>query len=189
MKRVLKNSEEIKLKFKEKGYNEKGYNEGYEKGYKIGLKEGKDNGFNQVVEQSYAGFLAIDDLIEKIKTEQQENYKNQEKDLMVIAFEISKKLINQQIHCDENLIPKMLEEIILDNKEEVKIYLSEYHTIVDYHMGKDVSEKIKKITKNAKVVPVKDDNKILIETKDSVIDMSFPVQFAELEKAIEQGLE
>ena len=50
-----------------------------------------------------------------------------------------------------------------------------------------MSEKLKKLAKKSKVIILKDDDKIVVETNDSVIDMSLPVQLDQLEKAIEQS--
>jgi len=179
MKSAVKSSKEIRLISKEKGYNE-GFSQGHESGHSQGLKEGAEAAKAQAQE----GLNEIEDLVRCLKQERQTALENRKNDMLSVAFEIAKKIMKQQAKCDENLIPGMLEDIMLDNGEDLKIYLSEYQKTLDIHIDKEISEKIRKISKNAKVIILKEDDKIMIETKNGVVDMSLPVQLDQLGKAI-----
>ena len=77
--------------------------------------------------------------------------------------------------------------MIHGDEEDLKIYLSENQKTLDLHINKEMAEKLKKLSKKSKVIILKDDDKIMVETNDSVIDMSLPVQMDQLVKAIEQS--
>lgn len=179
MKSAVKSSKEIRLISKKKGYNE-GFSQGHESGLSQGLKEGAESAKAQAQE----GLNEIQDLVQSLRQERQTALENRKNDLLSVAFEIAKKIMKQQAKCDENLIPEMLEDIILDNKEDLKIYLSEYQKTLDIHIDKEISEKIRKMSKNAKVIILKEDDKMMVETKNGVVDLSLPVQLDQLGKAI-----
>lgn len=157
----------------------KGYDQGYDQGLVDGAKASQ-----QAAEQ---GLCEIQQLVELMKTEKMEAIERQEKDLILIAFEIAKKVMKQQVQIDENAIPKMLEEILHENEGSVKIYLSEYNKSLDFHIDKAISKKLRSISKNAKVVMVKEVDKIMVETEDGIVDMSLPVQLEQLETAIDDA--
>ncbi|MBK5244785.1 MAG: hypothetical protein JJE18_07135 [Eubacteriaceae bacterium] len=183
MKSAVKSGKEIRLISKEKGYNE-GFSQGHESGLSQGHESGLSQGLKEGAEAAQEGLNEIQELIECLKQERQTALENRKDDMLSVAFEIAKKIMKQQAKCDENLLPGMLEDIILDNDEDLKIYLSEYQKTLDIHIDKEISEKIRKISKNAKVIILKEDDKIMIETKNGVVDMSLPVQLDQLGKAI-----
>jgi len=136
--------------------------------------------------QAEEGLKEIQDLLEFLRDERQTALENRKNDMVAVAFEIATKIMKQQVIINENAISEMLEGIILENEEGLKIYLSEYQKTLDIHINKEISEKIQNLSKNAKVIILKEDDKIMIETKNGVVDMSLPVQINQLGKAIEE---
>lgn len=181
MKSALKSSQEIRLISKEKGYNE-----GFAKGHELGLDQGLKDGAVTAATQAEEGLKEIQDLLEFLRDERQTALENRKNDMVAVAFEIATKIMKQQVIINENAISEMLEGIILENEEGLKIYLSEYQKTLDIHINKEISEKIQNLSKNAKVIILKEDDKIMIETKNGVVDMSLPVQINQLGKAIEE---
>lgn len=198
MKEAIRASQEIKEKSQETGYQE-GFSQGYATGHQEGLRDGGQEGFQAGLREGLSEGVAqaaaeienklqeIDDLLEVIHSERQRALDNQEQELLDIAFEIAKKIMKHQVHEDRDLFLKFFDEVIHGDEEDLKIYLSENQKTLDLHINKEMTEKLKKLAKKSKVIILKDEDKILVETNDSVIDMSLPVQLDQLEKAIEQS--
>jgi len=198
MKEAIRASQEIKEKSQETGYQE-GFSQGYATGHQEGLRDGGQEGFQAGLREGLSEGVAqaaaeienklqeIDDLLEVIHSERQRALDNQEQELLDIAFEIAKKIMKHQVHEDRDLFLKFFDEVIHGDEEDLKIYLSENQKTLDLHINKEMTEKLKKLAKKSKVIILKDEDKILVETNDSVIDMSLPVQLDQLEKAIKQS--
>ncbi|WP_026394857.1 FliH/SctL family protein [Acetobacterium malicum] len=198
MKEAIRASQEIKEKSQETGYQE-GFSQGYatgheeglqdgtQEGFQAGLKEGLNEGLAQAAAEIENKLREIDEILEQINLERQRALDNQEQELLDIAFEIAKKIMKHQVQEDRDLFLKFFDEVIHGDEENLKIYLSENQKTLDLHINKEMSEKLKKLAKKSKVIILKDEDKIMVETNDSVIDMSLPVQLDQLEKAIEQS--
>jgi len=198
MKEAIKASQEIKEKSQETGYQE-GFSQGYVTGHEEGLKDGTREGFQaglreglnegtlQAAGEIESKLQEIDMLLEVIHTERQQALDNQQKELLSIAFEIAKKIMKHQVAEDPDLFLRFFDEVIHGDEEDLKIYLSENQKTLDLHINKTMTEKLKKLSKKSKVIILKDDDKIMVESNDSVIDMSLPVQLEQLEKAVEQS--
>ena len=198
MKEAIRASQEIKEKSQETGYQE-GFSQGYATGHEEGLRDGSQEGFQAGLKEGLTEGMAqaaaeienklqeIDELLEQITTERQRALENQQQDMLDIAFEIARKIMKHQVQEDRDLFLKFFDEVIHGDEEDLKIYLSENQKTLDLHINKEMSEKLKKLAKKSKVIILKDDDKIVVETNDSVIDMSLPVQLDQLEKAIEQS--
>ena len=198
MKEAIRASQEIKEKSQETGYQE-GFSQGYATGHEEGLRDGNREGFQAGLKEGLNAGLAqaaveienklqeINELLEVINTEHQRALDNQQQELLEIAFEIAKKIMKHQVQEDRDLFLKFFDEVIHGDEEDLKIYLSENQKTLDLHINKEMSEKLKKLAKKSKVIILKDEDKIMVETNDSVIDMSLPVQLDQLEKAIEQS--
>jgi len=198
MKEAIRASQEIKEKSQETGYQE-GFSQGYatgheeglqdgtQEGFQAGLKEGLNEGLAQAAAEIENKLQEIDEILEQINLERQRALDNQEQELLDIAFEIAKKIMKHQVQEDRDLFLKFFDEVIHGDEEDLKIYLSENQKTLDLHINKEMSEKLKKLAKKSKVIILKDEDKIMVETNDSVIDMSLPVQLDQLEKAIEQS--
>jgi flagellar assembly protein FliH len=198
MKEAIRASQEIKEKSQETGYQEgfaQGYATGHEEGlrdgtregFQAGLKEGLNDGTAQAAAEIEKKLQEINELLEVIRIEKQRALDNQEQELLDIAFEIAKKIMKHQVQDDRDLFLKFFDEVIHGDEEDLKIYLSENQKTLNLHINKEMSEKLKKLAKKSKVIILKDVDKIMVETNDSVIDMSLPVQLEQLEKAIEQS--
>ena len=198
MKEAIRASQEIKEKSQESGYQE-GFSQGYatgheegrkdgaQEGFQAGLKEGLNDGLAQAAADIDNKFQEINELLEEILTERQRALDNQKKELLNIAFEIAKKIMKYQVQEDNDLFLRFFDEVIHGDEEDLKIYLSENQKTLELHINKEMAEKLKKLSKKSKVIILKDEDKIMVETNDSVIDMSLPVQLGQLEKAIEQS--
>jgi flagellar assembly protein FliH len=198
MKEAIRASQEIKEKSQESGYqegfsqgyatgHEEGFRDGSQEGFQAGLKEGLHEGMTQAATEIDNKLQEINELLEVISIERQQALANQEQELLDIAFEIAKKIMKHQVQEDRDLFLKFFDEVIHGDEEDLKIYLSENQKTLDLHINKEMSEKLKKLAKKSKVIILKDEDKIMVETNDSVIDMSLPVQLEQLEKAIEQS--
>lgn len=198
MKEAIRASQEIKEKSQETGYqegfsqgyatgHEEGFRDGSQEGFQTGLKEGLHEGMTQAATEIDNKLQEINQLLEVISNERQQALANQEQELLDIAFEIAKKIMKHQVQEDRDLFLKFFDEVIHGDEEDLKIYLSENQKTLDLHINKEMSEKLKKLAKKSKVIILKDEDKIMVETNDSVIDMSLPVQLEQLEKAIEQS--
>ena len=168
---ALKSSREIMNVAEKKGYDE---------GYLRGLVDGASASESAAEE----GIEELGRLIECFKSEQKVSLERDEQDIINIAFELAKKIMKQHVHTDENAVLKMLEEIILENEGNLKIYLSEYQKSLDIHIDKTISKKIKSFAKDAKVVLIKEEDLIMSETEGGIVDMSVPVQLEQLKKAV-----
>ncbi|MEO1814722.1 MAG: FliH/SctL family protein [Acetobacterium sp.] len=198
MKEAIKASQEIKEKSQETGYQE-GFSQGYatghqeglrdgaQEGFQVGLKDGLNDGMNQAAAEIENKLQEINELLTEIKSERQRALDSQQQEMLDISFEIAKKIMKHQVQEDRDLFLKFFDEVIHGDEEDLKIYLSENQKTLDLHINKEMSEKLKKLAKKSKVIILKDEDKIMVETNDSVIDMSLPVQLDQLEKAIEQS--
>lgn len=156
---------------------------GYEEGYLRGLVDGA-NASETAAEE---GLIELRRLIDLFKTEQKTALERNEKDLIEIAFELARKIMKQHVHTDENAVQKMLEELILENEGSLKIYFSEYQKTLDIHIDKSISKKLRNLTKDAKLVLIKEEDLIMSENEGGIVDMSVPVQLEQLKKAVDHA--
>lgn len=154
---------------------------GYEEGYLRGLVDGA-NASETAAEE---GLIELRRLIDLFRTEQKTALERNEKDLMEIAFELAKKIMKQHVQTDENAVQKMLEEIIMENESSLKFYFSEYQKTLDVHIDKAIAKKLKNLTKEAKLVLIKEEDLIMSENEGGIVDMSVPVQLEQLKKAVD----
>lgn len=198
MKQAINESREIKEKSQVDGYKEgysQGYTSGHEEGVRDGSQEGFETGFNDGLNEGIAKaaeavelkLQEISELFAVVEQERQRALDNQKQEMLDISFEIAKKIMKHQVAEDQDLFLKFFDEVIHGDEEDLKIYLSENQKTLDLHINREMSEKLKKLAKKSKVIILKDEDKIMVETNDSVIDMSLPVQLDQLEKAIEQS--
>lgn len=171
---AMKSSREIMNAAEKKGYDE---------GYLRGLVDGA-NASETAAEE---GLLELRRLIDLFKTDQKSALERNEKDLMEIAFELAKKIMKQHIHADENAVQKMLEEIVSENEGSLKIYFSEYQKTLGIHIDKAIAKKMRNLTKDAKLVIIKEGDLIMSENEGGIVDMSVPVQLEQLKKAVDRA--
>ncbi|HVI41904.1 MAG TPA: hypothetical protein VM577_14735 [Anaerovoracaceae bacterium] len=171
---ALKSSREIMNTAEKKGYDE---------GYLRGLVDGANASENAAEE----GLLELRRLIDLFKTEQKIALERDEKDLMEIAFELAGKIMKQHVQADENAVQKMLEEIVLENEGRLKIYFSEYQKTLGIHIDKAIAKKMRNLTKEAKLIMIKEEDLIMSENEGGIVDMSVPVQLEQLKKAVDHA--
>ena len=154
---------------------------GYEEGYLRGLVDGA-NASETAAEE---GLIELRRLIDLFRTEEKAALERDEKDLMEIAFELAKKIMKQHVQTDENAVQKMLEETIMENETSLKIYFSEYQKTLGIHIDKAIAKKLRNLTKEAKLILIKEEDLIMSENEGGIVDMSVPVQLEQLKKAVD----
>lgn len=182
MKSTLRTSREISEKSQEEGFD-KGYSEGYQVGYETGFDEGVAKGRKAADQQVEAGLKEIKELVQAIQEDHEQAISQRQDQIIAIAMEIAKKIMRYEIKKDEENFIKIFHEVIHEDDEDVQIYLSEYQKSLDLHLQKSMIDKIKSLSKKMKVVLVKEDDKLVVETDQAVIDMAVPVQIEQIKKA------
>ncbi len=157
---------------------------GYEEGYLRGLVDGASA--SEIAAED--SLLELRSLIKCFDKEQQERLKNEESNLINIAFELSKKIMKQNVEMNEEAIIKMLSEIIQENEEPMKIYLSEYQKTLNIRIDKAMAKKIKNKFNGSKFVLLKEEDLIMGESDSGIVDMSIPAQLEQLKKAISHAI-
>lgn len=154
------------------------------KGYDDGYLRGLVDGANQAYKAAEEGIDEIGNLLKLIQEEKYQIIKKEEKNLLEISFEIAKKIMRHSVQMDETILEKMIEEVILENDGKIKITVSEYQKTLDLRVDKSLAKKIKNFSKDSKIIFVKEEDMIVIETASGVVDISVPVQLEQLEKAV-----
>lgn len=158
---------------------------GYNEGYLRGLAEG-----GKAIEETAEDHLyEVKRLVELMQEERDEAIRNQEKDLIMIALEASKKIMRQHVDGKDDAIVKMIEEIIAENEDVLKVFLSEYHKSIDLHVDKSIAKKMKNYGKGLKTMIVSDEDTIMLETESGILDASIPTQLGMLKDAVENEIE
>ncbi|WKY48587.1 hypothetical protein Q5O24_04525 [Eubacteriaceae bacterium ES3] len=186
MKNTLKASQEIKEKSQEEGFN-KGYEEGYDLGFEVGSQKGIEEGLLQADQRIEDALLEVRELANLLQEERNSLSMQLEEDFLKVALEIAKKIMRYEIRQDETAFAKIFHEVIHEDDTGVKVYLSEYQKSVDLHINKAVIDRIKALSQKSKVVILKEEDRIVVETDDSVIDVSVPVQLQQIQNAIEEN--
>ncbi|MDD2484857.1 MAG: hypothetical protein PHQ50_07545 [Eubacteriales bacterium] len=154
------------------------------KGFADGLARGMVEGEKLAAQKAEEGLSQIHAMLEIINAERAGAIMREEKDLISLAFEIAQKILRKQAEIDEDIIVGILEEVIAENQEELKIFLSGYNKTLDFHLDKNIAKRIKALSKNTKVVIVQGDDVILAETPSGMTDLSVSVQLKQLEEAL-----
>ena len=80
----------------------------------------------------------------------------------------------------------MIHDIISEHEGVLKVYLSEYNQALDIHIDRTIIDKIKKETKNLKVVTVSHEDMIMVDTENGVIDLSISEQLKKIRDACDE---
>jgi flagellar assembly protein FliH len=168
---AYKKCQQIMLDAEKKGFAD-GYSRGMAEGQKAATLKAND------------GLTEIQDLIKAINNERINAIFREEQDLLTIAFEIAQKIMKKQAELDEDAILGILEEIISENPEELKICLSNYNKSLNVHIDKNIAKRIKAASRNTKVVFVQGEDIILAETQSGTTDLSIKVQLEQLQEAL-----
>lgn len=157
--------------------------EGYEKGFQKGIVDGKFDSAAKAKE----GLDEIAYFIEMLNMERMQTCHEEEESLSRLAFEIARKIMRQQIKVEKEAVPRMIEDVVKENEDAVKIVLSEYNETLFTRIDRRTREKIKELLPNIKVLVVPNDGMteiIQIETKDGMVDAAVEGQLERLEEAI-----
>ncbi|MDD4565425.1 MAG: FliH/SctL family protein [Eubacteriales bacterium] len=155
---------------------------GYDEGYLRGLVDGA-SASEIAAEES---LMELGRMVDCFRLEQKEIIKREEKQLLNVALELSKKIMKHHVRMDEGAILKMLKEIIQENEVSMKIYLSEYQKSLDIRIDKVMAKKIRGALKDTKLVLLKEEDLIMGENESGIVDMSVPAQLEQLKKVISQ---
>ena len=158
--------------------------EAEKKGFTDGYARGVAEGEKAAALKAQAGLSEIAAIIETMNAERAGAIVREEQDLLLIAFEIAQKIMKKQAEIDEDAILGMLEEVISENQEELKIILSAYNKSLNVHVDKNIAKRVKAVSKNAKVVIVQGDDVILAETQQGTTDLSVKVQLEQLQEVL-----
>jgi flagellar assembly protein FliH len=158
--------------------------EGFEAGYARGAEEGR-----RAAEATAAAYIEeLEALAECIRKERIEALYREEKDLILIAVETAEKIMRRQCRTDVNAVSGMLNEIIRENEDTVRLYLSEFQNTLELHLDKNITKKIKRFAGGLKTVLVKEDDSIMLETETGVMDASIPAQLEIVKELLTEDL-
>jgi flagellar assembly protein FliH len=171
IKNAINDSQEIISQSEKKGYDE-----GYLRGVADGVAASE-----KAAEES---LLEFKQMVDCFQIEQKEIKKREEKQLIDIALELSKKIMKQHVQMDESAILKMMEEIIRESEGALRIYLSEYQKSLNIRIEKDMAKRIRSMLGDTKLVLLKEEDLIMAENEGGIVDMSVPTQLEQLKKAV-----
>ncbi len=154
------------------------------KGFADGFTRGVVEGEKAAALKAAGGFAEIEGMIEVLNSERAAAIVREEKDLVALAFEIAQKILRKQAEIDEDIMIGILEEVIAENQEGLKLFLSGYNRTIDLHLDKNIAKRIKAISKNTKVIIVQGDDVILAETPQGTTYLSVKVQLEQLREAL-----
>ena len=157
---------------------------GYNYGYSQGLLAGKEEALKAVS----LGLEEIEKFTLMMNNHLEQMVRSQQHDLVNLSFAIAEKIMRQQMSMSEDAIGEMLEDILKEEQSLVRLYVSEYDKTLDLNMSKAVSKKLKENWKDAKVVVLKEDDKLMIETEEGTIDISINNQIKTLKEAVNATL-
>jgi flagellar assembly protein FliH len=146
--------------------------EGFEAGYARGAEEGR-----RAVETEAAAYInEMESLAECIRRERLEAVYREERDLILIAVETAEKIMRNRCRDDMNAVSNMIGEVIKENEDTVRLYLSEFQNTLELHLDKNIPKKIKRFASGLKTILVKEEDSIMLETETGVVDASIPAQ-------------
>jgi flagellar assembly protein FliH len=157
---------------------------GFEAGYARGAEEGR----RAVLAATEEYMNEMESLAECIRRERLEAIYREEKDLILIAVEAAEKIMRQQCRVDMNAVSKMLAEVIRENEDVVRLYLSEFQHTLEIHLDRNITKKLKRFAGGLKTVLVKEEDNIMLETDTGVLDASIPSQLAILKETLTEEL-
>lgn len=157
-------------------------------GYNIGYNKGLTDGEAKMEEQAKESMNEVAYLIEALNMERMQTCKEEEKEILRLAFEVAKKIMRQQIKVEPDAVPLMVEDIVKEHETAVKVTLTDYNLTLDAKIDRKVRDRIKQLIPNVKliVVPCDGEEEIFqIETEEGLIDAAVSGQLERLEEATE----
>jgi flagellar biosynthesis/type III secretory pathway protein FliH len=157
---------------------------GFEAGYARGAEEGRRAAL--ATTEEFMDELAS--LAECLRRERFEAALREEKDLILIAMEAAEKIMRQQCRVDTSAVSKMLTDVIRENEDVIRLYLSEFQHTLELHLDRNITKKLKRFADGLKTILVKEDDSIMLETDTGVVDASIPSQLSMLREALTEEL-
>ncbi len=157
-------------------------------GYNMGYNKGLADGENTVLEKAKDSMDEIAYFIEMLQMERMQTCREEEGEILKLAFEVAKKVMRQQIKVDPDAVPRMIEDIVKENETAVKVILSDYNMTLDAKVDRKTRQRIKELLPNIKLVVVPSDGveeTFQIETEDGLIDAAVSGQLERLYEATE----
>lgn len=168
---AMKSSREIFREAEEKGYGE---------GYFRGLTEGAEAAMQAAEE----GLEEVKAVAEAFRTAKDEILAREEENLIEIAFELAGKILRQTLRRDPEAAARMLEEIAAENQRGVTISLSERQSSLGITVDKALLDRVRASVEPTKLILLREDDKLMVETDRGMVDLSVPVQMDRLRKAV-----
>lgn len=167
----------------------------FKKGYSDGLEEGLINGeveSKRIVEEEYK--QKKEELIQELSTQifnlaesKEVILEKYEKDILSLSITIAEKILKDHLKLNEDAIKSMLVDAMDNYKNEqwLNIYLSP-----DDYITVSTDKKLVRILENAsekvriEAVQESEEGKLIIETKDTLIDASVNTQLKNMKDAL-----
>lgn len=167
----------------------------FKKGYSDGLEEGLINGeveSKRIVEEEYK--QKKEELIQELSTQifnlaesKEVILEKYEKDILSLSITIAEKILKDHLKSNEDAIKSMLVDAMDNYKNEqwLNIYLSP-----DDYITVSTDKKLVRILENAsekvriEAVQESEEGKLIIETKDTLIDASVNTQLKNMKDAL-----
>jgi flagellar assembly protein FliH len=159
--------------------------EAEETGYRLGYIRGMEDGEIKVRAEAAVQMDDLASLIHAVRLERELALEREEKELVYMALEAAKKVMRQHCRVEPRAVSKMLQEVLLENEEIIKIYLSEFQDTLELQLDKNITKKIRNFAKGLNAVIVKERDTIMLESQTGIIDVSIPTQMEMLEESIE----
>ena len=164
----------------------KGYDEGYEKGYFDGIEKAKAE-----IGQKYAALLnSVKGISETALAEKHKIIKNTEDDIVDLSIEIARKVVNQELAADKQIIVGFVKEAIkrLEDKEKIIIYCHPQDIeLIKSHRAEFME--LVDTTDSLHILPdeLLEQGECRLESKSEIIDTDINYQFGEIKKKLHTG--
>lgn len=155
----------------------KGYDAGYKDGLEIGAEDARRTAFVTIDEIKRFADLMNERLNETVQ--------NQSKDLIKLSFTIAEKIMRQQIAVSEDAVGTMMDDLLRDQRGSLKVYVSEYDSILQLQMGKAVAEKLKRDWQDTQVVLLQENDRLMVETEEGTLDAGINEQLPMLKEVVD----
>ncbi len=160
---------------------------GYEEGYLEGVEAGKEESKSASAELAKESLNEVEYLIEALKMERMQTYREEQEAIVQLSFEVAKKIMRQQIKVEKEAIPRMVEEVVKENETAVKVVLSEFNETLFTRIDRRMREKINELLPDTKVLIVPNDGSeeiFQIETINGMVDAAVSGQLGSLLDAV-----
>ncbi len=163
-----------------------GYEEGFDKGYYEGIEKGKAE-----ILGKYASLMAtLNDIVKSAQTEKNRVISESENEMVDLALEIAKKIVNSEISMNKNLVINFVKEAIkrLEDKEKVIVFAHPE----DIDIIKMYRSEFAELTDAENAIHIIPDDMLnrgecRLESNTEIIDTDINQQFGVLAKKLKSG--